>query len=46
MTLHAGRDARTVDRMLDAVHEALVGAGVPQDDRFQRVLELEPGKFR
>ncbi|MEO6929671.1 MAG: tautomerase family protein [Casimicrobiaceae bacterium] len=27
--------------LLDAVHEALVGAGVPAADRFQRVVELE-----
>jgi hypothetical protein len=30
-------------RMLDEVHAALVAAGVPPTDRFQRVLELAPG---
>jgi phenylpyruvate tautomerase PptA (4-oxalocrotonate tautomerase family) len=29
-----------------AVHSALVTSGVPQADRFQRVLELEPENFR
>lgn len=29
-------------RMLDEVHAALVAAGVPAADRFQRVLELAP----
>ena len=31
--------------VLDAVHGALVAAGVPPADRFQRVLELEPAEF-
>ena len=29
-----------------AVHRALVGAGVPETDRFQRVLELDADDFR
>jgi phenylpyruvate tautomerase PptA (4-oxalocrotonate tautomerase family) len=45
MTLHAGRDAATIAAMLDAVHESLVEAGVPRNDRFQRVLEASPGAF-
>ena len=32
--------------VLDAVHQALVGAGVPEADRFHRVLELEADDFR
>ncbi|MDB5763689.1 MAG: hypothetical protein JWQ21_2684 [Herminiimonas sp.] len=32
--------------VLDAVHNALVAAGVPQKDRFQRVLELDAADFR
>jgi hypothetical protein len=32
--------------VLDAVHNALVGAGVPPTDRFQRVLELDAVDFR
>ena len=31
--------------VLNAVQEALVAAGVPPADRFQRVLELEPADF-
>jgi phenylpyruvate tautomerase PptA (4-oxalocrotonate tautomerase family) len=31
--------------VLDAVHGALVAAGVPQADRFQRVIELEAADF-
>jgi phenylpyruvate tautomerase PptA (4-oxalocrotonate tautomerase family) len=32
--------------IFDAVHQALVASGVPQADRFQRVLELAPDDFR
>jgi phenylpyruvate tautomerase PptA (4-oxalocrotonate tautomerase family) len=32
--------------VLDAVHNALVASGVPEKDRFQRVLELDAGDFR
>ncbi|HSN20165.1 MAG TPA: tautomerase family protein [Usitatibacter sp.] len=32
--------------VLDAVHAALVAVGVPPDDRFQRVLELDAADFR
>ncbi len=38
----AGRKAA----ILDAVHAALVASGVPDTDRFQRVLELAPEDFR
>lgn len=31
---------------LDAVHAALVAVGVPVEDRFQRVLELDAADFR
>lgn len=31
---------------LEAVHAALVASGVPQTDRFQRILELEAEDFR
>ena len=46
LTLNAGHDAATVAAMLDAVHESLVEAGVPPNDRFQRVIEALPGAFR
>ncbi len=32
--------------ILDAVHRSLIAAGVPEADRFQRVLELNPENFR
>jgi len=32
--------------VLDAVHAALVSAGVPATDKFQRVIELEADDFR
>ena len=32
--------------VFDAVHKALVASGVPQADRFQRVLELDEDNFR
>lgn len=32
--------------VLDAVHQSLVESGVPEADRFQRVLELDAGDFR
>lgn len=32
--------------VLDAVHAALVASGVPETDRFQRVIELDAADFR
>lgn len=32
--------------VLSAVHNALVASGVPEKDRFQRVLELDAEDFR
>ena len=32
--------------VLDAVHAALVSSGVPQADKFQRVIELDAADFR
>lgn len=32
--------------VLDAVHAALVSSGVPANDRFQRVLEVEEANLR
>jgi len=32
--------------VLDAVHAALISSGVPQADRFQRVIELDAADFR
>jgi len=46
MTLNAGRDAKTIAAMLDAIHASLAEAGVPANDRFQRVIEGTPATFR
>ena len=46
VTVQKPKTAEFKDSVLSAVHDALVGAGVPQTDRFQRVLELEPEDFR
>ena len=43
------RKPKTVDfknRVLDAVHAALLSSGVPETDKFQRVLELDADDFR
>ena len=32
--------------VLDAVHAALVSSGVPQADKFQRIIELDADDFR
>lgn len=34
------------DKVFAAVHAALVASGVPDTDKFQRVLELDPADFR
>jgi phenylpyruvate tautomerase PptA (4-oxalocrotonate tautomerase family) len=46
LTVRRGRDAAFKSAVLDAVHTALVASGVPQADRFHRVLELSPEDFR
>lgn len=38
-------DGAKARAMLDEVHAALVAAGVPAADRFQRVLELAPDRL-
>ena len=40
LTLRDAAAPGVARRMLDEVHAALVAAGVPAADRFQRVLEL------
>jgi phenylpyruvate tautomerase PptA (4-oxalocrotonate tautomerase family) len=32
--------------VLDAIHAALIAVGVPETDRFQRVIELDAADFR
>ncbi len=46
LTLRRGKDVAFKSAVLNAVHDALVIAGVPQADRFQRVLELSADDFR
>ena len=46
VTLRAGKKAAWKHAILDSVHRALVSSGVPESDRFQRVLELAEDDFR
>ena len=46
LTLAKPASAQRKTGILDAVHAALVATGVPADDRFQRVLELDPADLR
>lgn len=46
VTLRKGRGEVHKDAILASVHRALVASGVPEADRFQRVLELDPADFR
>jgi len=46
LTVRKPKDAAFKSLVLDAVHAALVASGVPQTDKFQRVLELDADDFR
>ena len=46
LTVRKGKSREFKSAVLDAVHAALVGSGVPEKDRFQRVLELSADNFR
>ena len=46
LTLRKGKSPEFKTAVLDAVHGALVASGVPEKDRFHRVLELGPEDFR
>ena len=46
VTLRKPKAAAFKDAVLSAVHRALVASGVPEADRFQRVLELGEDDFR
>ena len=46
VTLRKGKSTELMSAVLAAVHRALVASGVPEADRFQRVLELGPDDFR
>jgi len=46
LTVRKPKSAEFKATVLDAVHAALVSAGVPAADKFQRVLELDAVDFR
>jgi phenylpyruvate tautomerase PptA (4-oxalocrotonate tautomerase family) len=46
VTIRPGKSPEFKSAVLGAVHGALVASGVPEADRFQRVLELSPADFR
>lgn len=46
VTLRKPKPAAFKSGVLDAVHAALVASGVPDTDRFQRVIELDAEDFR
>jgi phenylpyruvate tautomerase PptA (4-oxalocrotonate tautomerase family) len=46
LTLKKGRPVAERHAILDQVHRALVASGVPEADRFQRVIELDHDNFR
>jgi phenylpyruvate tautomerase PptA (4-oxalocrotonate tautomerase family) len=46
LTVRQGKTSEFKSAVLAGVHAALVAAGVPEQDRFQRVLELGPDDFR
>lgn len=45
VTVQSPKSPEFKRKALDAVHAALVAVGVPEADRFQRVLELPPEDF-
>lgn len=46
LTVQRPKSAAFKEAVLQAVHAALVSVGVPDTDRFHRVLELAPEDFR
>jgi len=46
LTVRKPKSAEFKSAVLDAVHACLVSIGVPDTDRFQRVLELDADDFR
>jgi phenylpyruvate tautomerase PptA (4-oxalocrotonate tautomerase family) len=46
ITVQKPKTVEFKDKVLSAVHDALVASGVPPTDRFQRVLELDANDFR
>lgn len=46
LTVRKPKTTEFKDKVFAAVHAALVATGVPDTDKFQRVLELDPADFR
>lgn len=46
LTVRKGKPVAFKNGVLQAVHRALVASGVPETDRFHRVLELDADDFR
>lgn len=46
LTVRKPKTAQFKTAVLGAVHNALVASGVPETDRFHRVLELDADNFR
>ena len=46
VTLRTQRPREYKTAILDGIHRSLVANGVPETDRFQRVLELDDADFR
>lgn len=46
LTIREGKSSEFKSAVLGAVHSALIASGVPEKDRFQRVLELSSDDFR
>jgi phenylpyruvate tautomerase PptA (4-oxalocrotonate tautomerase family) len=46
LTVRKPKPAEFKAKVLDAVHACLVASGVPDTDKFQRVLEIDADDFR
>src|SRR5947207_15828352 len=46
ITVRKPKSAAFTSAVLDGVHQSLIAAGVPETDRFQRVLALSDDDFR
>ncbi len=46
LTIRKGKSPQFKEDVLSAVHAALADSGVPQDDKFHRVFELDTTDFR
>lgn len=46
ITTRKGKSGAFKTAVFDAIHGALIASGVPETDRFQRVLELDADDFR